>query len=263
VRFQPSEIMKLAVPMLIAWYLHPRVLPPGLGAVAVAFILLLGPALLIARQPDLGTALLMAASGCIAIFLSGLRWRVILAWPAWRRQRPGAVAGHARLPAPPRADLSRPGVRSAGQRLEHHPVEDRRGLGRPARQGLAERHAVAPGVHSRAPYGFHPGRAGRGIRAGGRGVLLFLYLFIAGRAPVIAGLAKDTYSRLLAGSLGLTFFVYVCVNAGMVSGLLPVVGVPLPLVSYGGTSIVTLLAGFGIVMSIHGHRNFHAVTCGL
>jgi rod shape determining protein RodA len=87
-------------------------------------------------------------------------------------------------------------------------------------------------------------------------ILLVMYLFITGRCSFIAGMAKDTYSRLLAGSLGFTFFVYVMVNAGMVSGLLPVVGVPLPLISYGGTSIVTLLAGFGILMSIHGHRNF-------
>jgi rod shape determining protein RodA len=90
----------------------------------------------------------------------------------------------------------------------------------------------------------------------GVGVLLLIYLVITGRSSYIAGMAKDTYSRLLAGSLGFTFFVYVMVNSGMVSGLLPVVGVPLPLISYGGTSVVTLLAGFGILMSNHRHRNF-------
>ena len=256
-RFQPSEIMKLAVPMMVAWYLHPRRLPPDLVSVVKSLLILAIPAILIARQPDLGTALLVGVSGGFALFLSGLQWRVIFAM---------AVVALAALPALwfVMHDYQRQRVLTF---LD--PESDPLGSGWNIIQskiavgsgGLFGK-GWMNGTQSRLE--FIPERQTDFILAvlseefGLVGVLFLfaLYLYIAGRCLYIAALARFTYARLLAGALGLTFFVYVLVNAGMVSGLLPVVGVPLPLVSYGGTSIVTLLAGFGILMSIYGHRNF-------
>jgi rod shape determining protein RodA len=257
VRFQPSEIMKLAVPMMVAWYFHPRELPPRFGAVAAAFALLSVPAVLIALQPDLGTALLIAVSGCITIFLSGLRWRVI-----------GALAALAAVTAPAlwmvMHDYQRERVHTfldpesdplgAGWNIIQSKIAVGSGglFGKGWLNGTQSHLEFIPERHT----DFIMAVLAEEFGLAGVTFLLVLYAFITGRCAFIAGLAKDTYSRLLAGSLGFTFFVYVCVNAGMVAGLLPVVGVPLPLVSYGGTSIVTLLAGFGIVMSIYRRRNF-------
>ena len=257
VRFQPSEVMKLAVPMMMAWYLHPRRLPPNFGALLMTGAILGVPALLIARQPDLGTALLVGTSGLFVLFLSGLQWRVIF-----------GLAGLAAAAAPAlwfaMKDYQRQRVITF---LD--PESDPLGSGWNIIQskiavgsGGVTGKGWMNGTQSRLE--FIPERHTDFILAvfseefGLIGVLLLfaLYLFIVGRGLYIAGLASGTYGRLLAGSLSLTFFVYLLVNAGMVSGLLPVVGVPLPLISFGGTSIVTLLAGFGILMSIHGHRNF-------
>jgi rod shape determining protein RodA len=257
VRFQPSEIMKLAVPLMVAWHLHRRVLPPGFRDVLVAGVILLAPALLIARQPDLGTALLVGSSGCFTLFLAGLSWRVIAA---------SAVLGLASLPALWLVlhDYQRDRVRTFLQ-----PEAD------PLGQGwniIQSKIAVGSGglsgkgwLHgTQARLEFIPERHTDFILAvlseefGLIGVLMLLaaYLYIVGRGLYIAGVARDTFSRLAAGSLAMTLFVYVLVNGGMVSGVLPVVGVPLPLISYGGTSAVTLLAGFGIMMSVYGHRKF-------
>ena len=257
VRFQPSEIMKLAVPMMVAWYFHPRELPPRLGAVAAAVVLLSLPAVLIALQPDLGTAVLIAVSGCITIFLSGLRWRVI-----------GALAALAAVTAPAlwmvMHDYQRERVHTfldpesdplgAGWNIIQSKIAVGSGglFGKGWLNGTQSHLEFIPERHT----DFIMAVLAEEFGLAGVAFLLVLYAFITGRCAFIAGLAKDTYSRLLAGSLGFTLFVYVCVNAGMVAGLLPVVGVPLPLVSYGGTSIVTLLAGFGIVMSIYRRRNF-------
>jgi len=256
-RFQPSEIMKLAVPMMLAWYLHPRRLPPNLRSVLLSGAILAVPALLIARQPDLGTALLVAASGAFGLFLAGLQWRVIL-----------AMGGVAAAAAPAlwyiMHDYQRQRVLTF---LD--PESDPLGTGWNIIQskiavgsGGVFGKGWMNGTQSRLE--FIPERHTDFILAvlseefGLLGILLLfgLYLFIVGRGLYIAGNATSTYGRLLAGSLSLTFFLYVLVNAGMVSGLLPVVGVPLPLISYGGTSIVTLLAGFGMLMSIFGHRHF-------
>jgi len=257
VRFQPSEIMKLAVPMMVAWYLHPRQLPPGFRSLLVAFAILLVPSLVIARQPDLGTALLVATSGLFVLFLSGLQWRLII-----------ALAGLAIAAAPALWFLMHDYQR---QRVLTflNPESDPLGSGWNIIQskiavgsgGLFGK-GWMNGTQSRLE--FIPERHTDFILAvfseefGLLGVILLfsLYLFLVGRSLYMASLSTSTYGRLLAGSLSLTFFVYLLVNAGMVSGLLPVVGVPLPLVSFGGTSIVTLLAGVGILMSIHGHRNF-------
>lgn len=257
IRFQPSEIMKLAVPMMMAWYLYPRRLPPDAMSVLVSALILIVPAVLIARQPDLGTAMLVAVSGGFALFLSGLRWRAILgmlglvaaAAPAlwyvmkdYQRQRVLTFLD-------PESDPLGNGWNIIQSKIA---VGSGGVLGKGWMNGTQSRLEFIPERHTDfilAVLSEEFGLIG----------VLFLFavcLFIAGRGLYIATLARSTYPRLLAGSLSLTFFVYVLVNAGMVSGLLPVVGVPLPLVSYGGTSIVTLLAGFGILMSVYGHRNF-------
>jgi len=256
-RFQPSEIMKLAVPMMMAWYLHPRRLPPDLASIMVSVAILAVPAVLIALQPDLGTALLVGVSGCFALFLSGLQWRIIF-----------GLAGLAAAAAPALWLVMHEYQRNR-VRTFLDPESDPLGSGWNIIQskiavgsGGVTGKGWLNGTQSRLE--FIPERHTDFILAvlseelGLLGVLFLfaIYLFITGRGLYIAGIARSTYARLLAGSLSLTFFVYVLVNAGMVSGLLPVVGVPLPLVSYGGTSIVTLLAGFGILMSIFGHRNF-------
>jgi rod shape determining protein RodA len=257
VRFQPSEIMKLAVPMMMAWYLHPRRLPPNFGSLLVAGAILGIPALLIARQPDLGTALLVAASGLFALFLAGLQWRLIFgmvglaaaAAPAlwyvmhdYQRQRVLTFLDPESDPLGTGWNIiqSKIAVGSGGL------------LGKGWMNGTQSRLEFIPERHTDFILAVFSEEFGL------LGVLLLfaLYLFIVARSLYIASLSSNTYGRLLAGSLSLTFFVYVLVNAGMVSGLLPVVGVPLPLISFGGTSIVTLLAGFGILMSLYGHRNF-------
>jgi rod shape determining protein RodA len=257
VRFQPSEIMKMAVPMMMAWYLHPRQLPPNLRTVLVAVAILAVPAVLIARQPDLGTALLVALSGLFVLFLAGLQWRLIF-----------GLAGLAAAAAPAlwfvMHEYQRQRVRTfldpesdplgSGWNIIQSKIAVGSGglLGKGWMNGTQSRLEFIPERHTDFILAVFSEEFGLlGI------LLLFaLYLFIVGRGLHVAGLATTTYGRLLAGSLSLTFFVYLLVNAGMVSGLLPVVGVPLPLVSFGGTSIVTLLAGFGMLMSIYGHRNF-------
>jgi rod shape determining protein RodA len=256
-RFQPSEIMKLAVPMMVAWYLHPRRLPPDLLSTLASFAILLAPALLIARQPDLGTALLVAVSGCFTLFLAGLQWRLML-----------GAAGLAAATMPALWYLMHEYQRNR-VRTFLDPESDPLGSGWNIIQSKI---AVGSGGvigkgwlnGTQSNLEFIPERHTDFILAvlseefGLLGVVFVfaLYLFIAGRGLYIASMARSTHARLLAGSLSLTFFLYVLVNGGMVSGMLPVVGVPLPLISYGGTSIVTLLAGFGILMSIYGHRNF-------
>jgi len=256
-RFQPSEIMKLAVPMMVAWYLHPRRLPPNFASIVISGIILLAPVFLIVRQPDLGTSLLVAVSGCFTLFLAGLLWGYF----AW-------AAGLGAAAAPALWFVMREYQRDR-VRTFLDPESDPLGSGWNIIQSKI---AVGSGGvlgkgwlnGTQSNLEFIPERHTDFILAvlseefGLLGVLLLLslYLFIVGRSLYIASIARQTYARLLAGSLALTFFVYVLVNGGMVSGILPVVGVPLPLISYGGTSIVTLLAGFGILMSIYGHRNF-------
>jgi len=257
VRFQPSEIMKLAVPMMVAAYLHHRVLPPGWKDAAVAGVALLVPTLLIMRQPDLGTALLVAASGGFTLFLAGLRWRMV------------AAVGLAAAALSPLLWMVMEDYQRERVRTFLDPEADPLGEGWNIIQSQI---AVGSGGlagkgwlnGTQAQLEFIPERHTDFILAVfaeefgliGVCVLLAAYLAVIGRGLYIATLARDTFSRLLAGSLALTLFVYIMVNGAMVSGLLPVVGIPLPLVSYGGTSAVVILAGIGILMSIHGHRKF-------
>ena len=255
VRFQPSELVKLAVPLMIAWYLAEQRLPPTWQRLLFAALMIAAPVLLIAKQPDLGTALLVASAGAFVLFLAGISWRLI-----------GGLVVAAAAAAPviwyTMRDYQRQRVLTfldpendplgAG----YHIIQSKIAIGSGGLYGkgwlngtqsqldfLPERHTDFIFAVLSEEFGLI-----------GVLILLALYLFVIARGMYIATRAQDTFTRLLAGSLTLEFFVYLFVNTGMVSGLLPVVGVPLPLVSYGGTSLVTLMAGFGMLMSIHTHR---------
>ena len=254
-RFQPSELVKLTLPMMAAWYLHARELPPRWTALASLALLIGAPALLIAKQPDLGTALLVAASGVFAVFLAGLAWwRIALALGAL-----GAVAPLAwhfmheyqrnrlRMFLDPEADPLGNGWHIIQSEIA---VGSGGWLGKGWHQGTQSQLEFLPEHTTDFIFAVFSEEWGMiGVL-----LLLALYVFIIGRGLWIAANARDTYSRLLAGSISMAFFVYVMVNGGMITGVLPVVGVPLPLVSYGGTSAVSLLASFGVLMSIHAHR---------
>lgn len=254
-RFQPSELMKLALPMMIAYYLSHSTLPPRRLRLLACSLLLVIPTLLVAKQPDLGTALLIASSGVFALFLAGIRWRLIVSMLvilaasapfAWNMMHDYQQRRVLTFINPENDPLG------AG----YHIIQSTIAIG----SGGVYGKGWLNGTQSHLD--FLPERSTDFIFAvlseefGLIGVLLLLslYLFITARGLVIASQAQDTFTRLLAGSLTLTFFVYIFVNIGMVSGLLPVVGVPLPLISYGGTSLVTIMAGFGILMSIKTNR---------
>jgi len=255
VRFQPSEIMKLATPLTLAWYLSERPLPPGFRSLVISIGLVLLPTIMIAMQPDLGTALLVGAAGFFVVFFAGIRWRVLigagLALLAfipilWRMMHDYQRQRVLTLLDPESDPLG------AG----YHIIQSKIAIGSGGLYGKG----WLNGTQSQLD--FLPERSTDFIFAVyaeefgmmGAVVLLSLYAFIIWRGLYIADHAQDNFSRLLAGSLSMTFFVYLFVNVGMVSGILPVVGVPLPLVSYGGTSLVTLMAGFGMLMSINSHR---------
>jgi rod shape determining protein RodA len=256
VRFQPSELLKIAVPLCCAWYLHDRPLPPDFTTLVTVVLIVLVPTLLIAEQPDLGTSLLVASGGGLVILLAGLQLRYILGlvvllgaaipivWTfflhGYQKQRVLTFLNTQNDPL------------GAG----YHTIQSQIAIGSGGLFGKGYMNG------SQAQLEFLPERSTDFIFAVigeewglvGCFVLMMLYLLVIGRGLYIATTAQDTFSRLIAGSLTLTFSVYVFVNSGMVAGLLPVVGVPLPLVSYGGTSLVTLMAGFGILMSVHSRR---------
>lgn len=255
-RFQPSEIMKLAVPMMIAWYLAENTLPPSRKAIAITVLIIVVPVGLIVKQPDLGTSLLIAMSGIFALLLAGISWRLVggmsllvaacapLVWffgmRDYQQQRVLTFLN-------PESDPLGSG---------YHIIQSKIAIGSGGLYGKG----WLNGTQSQLE--FLPERSTDFIFAVfaeefgffGILILLALYLYIIARCLYISAQAQDTFTRLLAGSLTLTFFVYLVVNIGMVSGMLPVVGLPLPLVSYGGTSMVTLMAAFGILMSIQTHR---------
>ncbi len=256
-RFQPSEFMKLALPLLIAAHLANRPLPPtAVVSLSVAGMILL-PVFLIARQPDLGTALLIAAAGFGLLFIAGLSWRLLAAL--------GALAAvslpllwHFMHDYQRRRVLTFLNPETDPLGAGYHTIQAKIAIGSGGLYGKGWLNGTQSHLE------FLPERSTDFIFAvlceefGLLGVLLLvcLYLFIIGRSLYIAINAQHTFGRLLAGGITLTFFIYVFVNMGMVSGQLPVVGVPLPLVSYGGTSMITLLLGFGILMAIHTHRRF-------
>lgn len=255
IRFQPSEIMKLAVPMMVASLLHERPLPPDWRALLVVAGLVLAPVALVAMQPDLGTAMLIAVAGFLVILMAGLQWQIIalLAVMAVGAAFVGWNFMH---------DYQRERVR-----VFLDPQSDPLGSGYHITQSQI---AIGSGGvfgkgwmnGSQAQLEFLPESStdfifaviGEEFGLVGLVVLLILYLFVVSRAVFLASQTSDTFARLLAASIAFTFSVYMLINTGMVTGLLPVVGVPLPLVSYGGTAAVTLLAGFGILMGLHSHR---------
>ncbi len=255
IRFQPSELMKIFLPIMVAWYFSDKPMPPSLKDIVIALIIIAIPAGLIVRQPDLGTAILIVLAGLFVIFLAGITWRLLtifvglvlacmpLFWfylHDYQRQRILTLLN-------PESDPLGTG---------YHIIQSKIAIGSGGIYGKG----WLNGTQSQLD--FIPERSTDFIFSvfseefGFMGValLLFIYGFIVLRGLSIAARAQDTFSRLLAGSLSLSFFSYFVVNIGMVSGLLPVVGVPLPLISYGGTSAVTILASFGILMSIHSHR---------
>ncbi|MCK5382933.1 MAG: rod shape-determining protein RodA [Gammaproteobacteria bacterium] len=255
VRFQPSEMMKLAVPMMVAWYLADTRLPPNRWQLLASATLIAVPMLMIAKQPDLGTALLIASAGVFVVFLAGLQWRLLaffsvlvtaaapLIWHFmhdYQRQRVITMLN-------PESDPLGSG---------YHIIQSKIAIGSGGLFGKG----WLNGTQSQLD--FLPERstdfifAVLGEEFGFFGILLLFtfYSIIVIRGIMISIQAQDTFTRLLAGSLSMTFCVYFIVNTGMVTGLLPVVGLPLPMISYGGTSIVTLMAGFGILMSIQTHR---------
>jgi len=260
IRFQPSEIMKLGLPLMLAAVLHERPLPPSFGMIVLTLALMLLPVGLIAIQPDLGTAILIVLSGATVIFLAGIGARYII----------GAITiGLGSIPIlwyfvmhdyqkSRVLTLLNPDSDPLG--AGYHIIQSKIAIGSGGLFGKGWLNG------SQGQLEFLPERSTDFIFAvigeefGLLGVLtiLLIYLFIVGRGLFIAAMAQDTFSRLLAGSISLTFFYYIFVNTGMVTGLLPVVGVPLPLISAGGTSMVTLLAGFGILMSIQTHRKLLA-----
>ncbi len=259
VRFQPSELLKLAVPMMVAWFMHERRLPPTVSELLVTMLIIFTPALLIAWQPDLGTAILVIIAGGLTVLLAGVSARVItvlglvglgsapLLWHFMREYQRARVLTF----LSPESDPLGTG---------YNIIQSKIALGSGGLFGKGWLNGT------QAHLEFLPERstdfifAVMGEEFGLLGLLLLLalYLVLVGRGLFIAAQARDTFTRLLAGALSLTFFFYVFVNAGMVCGLLPIVGVPLPLVSAGGTSMVTLMAGFGILAAIRGNRQLLA-----
>lgn len=258
VRFQPSEFSKLALPMMVAWYLHTRALPPRWRDLFVCAVLIGIPGMLVAKQPDLGTALLVGASGVFVIFLAGISWRRIflligigasaipVAWHFLHEYQRNRV----RMFINPEADPLGNGWNIIQSKIA---VGSGGLFGKGWMGSTQARLDFLPEHTTDFIFAVFSEEFGLiGVMA-----LIALYLFIIGRGLWIAAHARDTWSRLIAGSISMTFFVYVMVNGGMISGILPVVGVPMPLVSYGGTSAVSLLAAFGLLMSIHSHRRMH------
>lgn len=256
---QPSELMKLSVPLMVAAFLSDRTLPPRWGALLISAIIIGVPGVLIMVQPDLGTALLVAASGVFVVFFAGMAWwRIALVggltavaapigWHFLHDYQRRRLLTFMNPEADPLGDgwniiQSKIAIGSGGMWGKGW------GMGTQSRLEFLPEHTTDFIFSVLAEdFGFV-----------GVCVILGLYLFIIGRCLWISAYARDSFGRMLGGGLTLTLFVYVLVNGGMISGLLPVVGVPMPLISYGGTSAVTLLSGFGIILSLHAHRKYRA-----
>lgn len=254
-RFQPSEIMKLLVPLTVSWYLASRPRPPHLLHVIVALVLVAVPVLMIAKQPDLGTSVLVGASGLFVIFFAGLLWRYVIAamflgaaglpliWMGMRDYQKQRVVTF----LDPESDPL-----GAGWNIIQSKIAIGSGglNGKGWLQGTQSHLDFLPETHT----DFIVAVLAEEFGLIGVCLLLALYFLVLLRGLIIASYATHAFDRMLAASLTLTFFVYVVVNVGMVSGVLPVVGVPLPLVSYGGTAAITLMVSLGLLMSIHARR---------
>jgi rod shape determining protein RodA len=256
IRFQPSEIMKLAVPMLCAWYLQERPLPPSAAAIGIVAAIIFIPAALIIKQPDLGTAILIIMGGVIVVVMAGLPVWIMLcgvvsavagAWIGWTYLLRDYQRERILTFIDPQNDPLGSG---------YHIIQSQIAIG----SGGVFGKGWMNGTQSQLDYlperhtDFIFAVIGEEFGLLGLVILVLLYLFVVARAMYLTTQMQDTFGRLVASSIAVTFFIYVLINTCMVSGLLPVVGVPLPLVSYGGTSMVTLLAGFGILMALFSHR---------
>lgn len=254
---QPSEFMKLGMPMMCAWFLSRKELPPKLLTVIITLVIIAVPVLLIAKEPDLGTSLLVASSGLFVLFLAGLPWWMIataialfvpFVFVAWEYLLHDYQKTRVMTLLNPEADAL-----GAGWNI----IQSKTAIGSGGLTGKGYLQGTQSHLH------FLPeGHTDFIIAAfseefGLMGVLLlmFFYACLLGRSFYIALVNPDTYCKLLAGSLTMSFFVYIFVNVGMVGGILPVVGVPLPLISYGGTAIITLMAGFGLLTCVHTHKS--------
>ncbi len=259
IRFQPSEIMKVALPMMLAWYFKDKPLPPQYRHIIIAGLIILVPVLLIAKQPDLGTAILIAGSGACVLVFAGMSWRLIgslsvfviasmpLLWHfmhSYQRQRILTLLNPERDPL------------GSG----YHIIQSKIAIGSGGIFGKGWLHGTQSHLQFLPEHAtdFIFAVCGEELGLIGCIAVIAIYLFIVGRCLYIASQAQDTYTRLLAGSLTVTFFLSMTINIGMVIGILPVVGIPLPMISYGGTSIVTSMASFGMLMSIHNHRKWIA-----
>jgi rod shape determining protein RodA len=255
-RFQPSEIMKLVVPMTVAWYLASKVMPPKFKVITVSLAIIFVPTLMVMKQPDLGTSLLIAASGLFVLLLAGLsvRWMLLalviilaVAPAMWY----GVMHDYQKQRVLTFLDPESDPLGSGWNIIQSKTAIGSGGLeGKGWMQGTQSQLEFLPERHTDfiiAVFAEEQGLIGVLF-------LLCVYLAIVFRGLYMASQARDSFSRLLSGALIVTFFIYVFVNIGMVSGILPVVGVPLPLISYGGTSIVTLMAAFGVIMSVYTHR---------
>lgn len=255
-RFQPSELMKIAVPMAVAWYLQQRMLPPSLKHTLFSLLIIAVPAFLIGVEPDLGTSILVAGAGVAVLLLAGLSWRWIF----------GAFALIAAA-APLLWQFVLKDYQQQRILTLFDPQSDPLGAGWNIIQSTTA--IGSGGVFGKGLYqgsqsyldflpeartDFIVAVVGEELGFVGVALLLTLYLLIIARGLFLAAQAGSTFGRLVAGALVMTFFIYLFVNIAMVSGILPVVGVPLPLVSYGGTSAITLMAGFGIIMSMRTHK---------
>jgi rod shape determining protein RodA len=255
VTFQPSEIMKLMLPLILAWYFQERHLPPKARHVFWSLMIIVIPVMLIAFQPDLGTSLIIASSGLFVLLLAGVSWRLVfstigigvLTAPAlWFVLRDYQQQRILTLLDPERDPLG------AGWNI----IQSKTAIGSGGLfgKGLFEGTQSNLDFIPESQTDFIVAVLGEELGLAGVVGLLILYLLLIGRGVILSVQAQDTFGRLLSGSITFTFFVYVFVNMGMVSGILPVVGVPLPFVSYGGTSVLTLFIGFGFLMSVRTHR---------
>lgn len=253
--FQPSELMKLVLPMILAWYFHDRHLPPKIKHIGWALVMIAIPVVMIAAQPDLGTALIIGASGLLVLLLAGIPFGYVfaalgfglLSAPAlWFTLREYQQQRILTLLDPERDPLG------AGWNIIQSQTAIGSGglFGKGLFQGTQSHLDFLPESQT----DFIIAVLAEELGLMGVMILLVLYILLMARGTIISLQAQDTFGRLLSGTITFTFFVYVFVNIGMVSGVLPVVGVPLPMVSYGGTSVLTLFAGFGMIMSIHTHR---------
>ena len=254
-RIQPSELMKIAMPLMLAWYFQKREAVLRLSDYAFAALLLLLPVALIARQPDLGTAILVLAAGFYVIFLAGLSWKILVgltaaaaavAPVAWNFLHDYQRARILTLFNPEADPLGK------GFHIIQSTIAIGSGgiLGKGWGQGTQAQLEFIPERHTDFIFAVLSEEEG----LIGAVVLLVLYALLIGRGLMIATAAPTLFTRLMAGAITLIFFTYAFVNIGMVSGILPVVGVPLPFVSYGGTALVTLLSGVGVLMSIQKNR---------